>query len=159
MKELKGTRLKILFIHSRFLSAHCGPRLSLIWKKHHWTSYFIMSLTFPNYKSHNLLVVMDKEKHSVVTFTFQKKNVTDFFFTFWLDISNFQPYKRHFRFFLLEKVFQTTRNSGKWLTIVDPTKLLFGNSKIGSAVSREKLMKTCLLKNSPAQNEVTLVNN
>lgn len=151
MKELKGTRLKILFIHSRFLSAHCGPRLSLIWKKHHWTSYFIMNLTFPNYKSHNLLVVMDKEKHSVVTFTFWERKLSH--------ISNFQPYKRHFRFFHLEKVFQTIRNSGKWLTIVDPTKLLFGNSKIGSAVSREKLMKTCLLKNSPAQNEVTLVNN
>lgn len=151
MKELKGTRLKILFIHSRFLSAHCGPRLSLIWKKHHWTSYFIKSLTFPDYKSHNLLVVMDKEKHSVVTFTFWERKLSH--------ISNFQPYKRHFRFFHLEKVFQTIRNSGKWLTIVDPTKLLFGNSKIGSAVSREKLMKTCLLKNSPAQNEVTLVNN
>ena len=109
------------------------------------------SLNIILYKSHNLLVVMDKEKHSVVTFTFWERKLSH--------ISNFQPYKRHFRFFHLEKVFQTIRNSGKWLTIVDPTKLLFGNSKIGSAVSREKLMKTCLLKNSPAQNEVTLVNN
>ena len=58
-----------------------------------------------------------------------------FFLVYLYHISNRKVVKGLYTLLLLtfSKVFENTRNSGKWLTIGDPAKLLFGNSKIGSA--------------------------
>ena len=132
------------------LSCHCGAHLSGAWKIWPTSLFFCQKPT---------LVIPQLILFSI---PFQVK--WQFFLR---EINLFLCFFATSKIYRTEKVtgnpfnlFKSIPDSGKWLTIADPPKLVFGNSKIGSRPSRVKdWWKHVCLKIEQLKFEVTLATN
>ena len=132
------------------LSCHCGAHLSGAWKI--WPTSLFLPKTYSRHPSTHSLFYSLSGQVAILLLREIK-----LFLCFFATSKTYWPEKVTGNSFNL---FKSIPDSGKWLTIADPPKLVFGNSKIGSRPSRVKdWWKHVCLKIEQLKFEVTLATN